>query len=87
MTKKAPTGAISSKPLNKRKLSMTSENKFWPSKKKNGRSIEVNISTEELQAFVEQRLRSLSIIRPNEEINVKFPWTGESLPVTFTIQK
>lgn len=52
---------------------MTSENKFWPSKKKKDRVIEGALSFEQLEAFAEDYLRSVGIIRPNEEVLIDFP--------------
>ena len=49
---------------------MTSESKFWPSKKKKGRVLEVPI--QHAIDATEAHLRALSLINDNEEVNIEF---------------
>jgi hypothetical protein len=62
-------GVTNSKSLNRRKSSMSSARKFWPSKKKE-RTIEVPLS----HAIVatEAHLRALSLINDNEDVTLEF---------------
>ncbi len=49
---------------------MTSENKFWPSKKKKGRVLEVPL--QHAKDATEAHLRALSIINDNEDVDLEF---------------
>lgn len=57
---------------------MKSENKFWPSKKKKERTIEVPLS--HAIAATEAHLRALSIINDNEDVDLEF--TPEMVRIT-----
>lgn len=60
----------SSKPLNKRKLSMPSANKYYKPRKKNGRVVEVPLA--HAIAATESHLRALSIINDDEDVQLEF---------------
>jgi hypothetical protein len=73
-------GETNSKPLNKRKRSMSSGNKFWPSKTKNGRTLEVPI--QHAIDATEAHLRALSLINDNEEVTIEFTPTMVRINLT-----
>jgi len=70
----------SSKPLNKRKLSMTSESKYYKPRKKNVRTIEVPLA--HAQVATEAHLRALSIINDDEDVNLEFTPTMVRINLT-----